>query len=265
MIVALFQENGWLRAFRMGMRAWVACLALLLAACGNNDAAWQGWVEADTIFVSPDEGGRIVKLGVREGDHVQAGNILFALDDEIQTADLNQTNASLENTRLAFERAQQLMKTGAASQREFDTAQSAYRIAQAQGQTAKTRLTRRVVRSPVSGLVQQVYFREGEMTSSQRPVIAILPPENLKIRFYVAELEIAKIKIGDIVLIQCDGCAGPMKAQVTFKSQSVEYTPPVIYSLEERAKLVFLIQARPENPAALHVGQPVRVMRNAAP
>lgn len=265
MIGTLFHEGGWLRASRMGMLALVPCLALLLAGCGNNDAAWQGWIEADTIFVSPDEGGRITRLAAREGDNVQAGAILFVLDDEIQTADLNQTNASLENTRLAFERAQQLMKTGTATQRDFDAAQSAFRIAQAQSQTAKTRLMRRVVRSPVSGSVQQVYFREGEMASAQRPVIAILPPDNLKVRFYVAEPEIAKVKIGDVVQIQCDGCAATMKAQVTFKSQSVEYTPPVIYSLEERTKLVFLVQARPENPASLHVGQPVRVVRGAVP
>lgn len=260
-----FHKSGWLRASRMGMLVLVACLAPLLAACDKNDAAWQGWIEADTIFVSPDEGGRLIRLAVREGDNVQTGAVLFTLDDDIQTADLNQSNASLENTRLTFERSQQLMKTGAATQRDFDAAQSAFRIAQAQSQTAKTRLTRRTVRSPVSGSVQQIYFREGEMASAQRPVIAILPPENLKVRFYVNEPNIAKVKIGDVVQLQCDGCAAMMKAVVTFKSQNVEYTPPVIYSLEERAKLVFLVQARPENPAALHVGQPVRVMWNAAP
>jgi HlyD family secretion protein len=107
-----------------------------------------------------------------------------------------------------------------------------------------------------------VYFRPGETVPPGRPVIALLPPSNLKIRFYAPETELAAIKIGDAVTVTCDACASGLVAKVSFIARSAEYTPPVIYSLEERAKLVFLIEARPDEPEKLRVGQPVSVTLN---
>jgi len=91
-------------------------------------------------------------------------------------------------------------------------------------------------------------------------VISLLPPSNLKVRFYVSESILPQIAYDDEVTVTCDGCAKDLKAKVSFISRTSEYTPPVIYSQEERAKLVFLIEARPEKPEALRVGQPVSVV-----
>ena len=92
-----------------------------------------------------------------------------------------------------------------------------------------------------------------------RPVLALLPPGNIKMRFFVPEAVLPKIALGDAVTIRCDGCQGDMPARVSFISRTSEFTPPVIYSLEERSKLVFLIEARTETPDDLRVGQPVDV------
>ena len=109
------------------------------------------------------------------------------------------------------------------------------------------------------GVVQQIYFREGEMVGASRPVAAILPPDNVKIRFYVREGELPKIGIGEDVHVACDGCAANLSAKVYFIAGSAEYTPPVIYSESERSKLVYLVQARPAQPGSLRIGQPVTV------
>src|SRR6478609_11536247 len=163
--------------------ACAAIIALTLVACSKPaDQAFQGWVEADFIYVSPDESGRLVKLAVREGDRVTQGAPLYELDDALQQADLNQQQAQLVNAQQTFDRAQQLAKTGAGTQRDFDAAQSALRVAQARLVTSQTRLARRKVASPVTGVVNQVYFREGETVGAEKPVISILPPENLKVR-----------------------------------------------------------------------------------
>jgi HlyD family secretion protein len=111
----------------------------------------------------------------------------------------------------------------------------------------------------VSGSIEEVYFRPGETVLPGRPVVALLPPSNLKVRFYAPETEVAAIGIGQTVTVTCDACPAALAAKVTFISRSAEYTPPVIYSLEERAKLVFLIEARPDNPEKFRVGQPVSV------
>jgi len=235
-----------------------ACL--LLTACGQvKDAGFQGWVEADLIFVSPDEAGRVTNLTVREGDHIASGTLLYEVDDDLQKADLNQNQASLLNARQSFDRAQSLMKTGSGTQANFDSAEAALRVAEAHVNTSQTRLSRRQGFAPVAGSIQQIYFREGETVGAQRPVLSIMPPGNMKIRFFVSESELPKLALGDSVRIGCDGCASDLTAKIYFIAPQAEYTPPVIYSQDERAKLVYLIQARPEKPDALRVGQPVSV------
>ncbi|CAN5465390.1 efflux RND transporter periplasmic adaptor subunit [soil metagenome] len=242
----------------------VLALALLLVGCNERkNPGFQGWVEADMIFVSPDESGRVTKLDVREGDEVQAGAPLYAVDDDLQQADLNQTNATLANAKQTFERAQTLSKTGSGTQANLDSAVSALRVAEARVNTSQTRLNRRKAVAPISGTIQQIYFREGEMVPAQRPVLSILPPGNMKVRFYVPETVLPNIAVGDEVRIACDNCAADLSAKIYYIATNAEYTPPVIYSLDERNKLVYLVQARPNKPASLRVGQPVSVFTSA--
>jgi len=239
--------------------AGALALAFALAACGERAPGYQGWVEANLIFVAPEEAGRVESLSVREGDTATAGAPLFALDDELQRADVNLYSATLLNARQAFERAQQLARSGAGTQKEYDVAFAELRVAEARLASAQTRLARRRMASPVSGTVQQVYYRVGEMVPAGRPVLALLPPGNLKVRFFVPEPELPRIRHGDVVSVACDGCAGGLTAKISFIARVAEFTPPVIYSLDERAKLVFLIEALPDQPDKLRVGQPVDV------
>jgi HlyD family secretion protein len=250
---------------RMALRALAAlALAAMLAGCNERrDPGYQGWVEADMIFVSPDETGRVTKLSVREGDEVKAGTQLYSVDDDLQQADLNQNNATLANAQQSFERASSLSRTGSGTQANLDAAISALRVAEARVNTSQTRLARRRGFAPVSGAIQQIYFREGEMVPAQRPVLSIMPPGNMKVRFYVPEPDLPKLAIGDEIRVACDSCAADLTAKIYFIATSAEYTPPVIYSLDERNKLVYLVQARPSRPDALRVGQPISVFINA--
>lgn len=242
--------------------------ALLLSACSEGtENEFQGWVEADLIFVSPDEQGRVETMMVREGDKVEKSTPLFTLDSDLQRADLAVAEATLFNARQAFDRAQQLLKTAAGTQRDFDVAQAAYRQADAQVAAAKTRLDRRKLASPVAGVIHQIYFRPGETVPASRPIMAVLPPGNIKVRFFVPERLLPRISIGDEVRVMCDGCPNNVTAPITFISRNAEFTPPVIFSQEERSKLVYLVEARPAQTDSLRVGQPVSVevkLREAA-
>jgi HlyD family secretion protein len=249
-----------------GRSALAITVALLATACaGGGKSSYQGWIEADLIFVSPDEGGRVETLAVNEGDQVDIGAPLFSVDADLQKADLAVQEAALTNAQQAFDRARDLLKTQAGTQKSFEDADAALRTAQARVNSSKTRLERRKVSSPVAGSVEQVYFRVGEMVAPGKPVVALLPPGNLKVRFFVNEAVLPQIKLGDRVKVECDGCADELNATVSFVSRSSEFTPPVIYSTEERGKLVFLIEARPERPDRLRVGQPVSVALATAP
>ena len=248
----------------MIMKQWtiwpVLALCLLAAACSkSNEDIYQGWIEGDFIFVSPDEQGRIETMTVRQGDQVKTGQLMFTLDQELQAADLGVAEATLANAKQAFDRAQQLMKSGSGTQKDFDVAQALYREAQARLNAAQTRLTRRKVLSPVDGLIQTVYFRPGETVPPGRAIVSILPPGNVKVRFFVPEPMLARIAFDDPIKFGCDGCPADLTGKISFISRYAEYTPPVIYSQQERHKLVYMIEAMPANPTALRVGQPVDV------
>src|SRR5436190_16626150 len=243
--------------------ASLALAAVLVGCKERRDPGFQGWVEADMIFVSPDESGRVTKLAVREGEQVKAGDQIYSVDDDLQQADLYQNNAALANAQQTFDRAASLSKTGSGTQANLDSAVSALRVAEARVNTSQTRLARRTGFAPVQGTIQQIYFREGEMVAEKRPVLSIMPPGNMKLRFYVPEPDLPKLAIGNEVRVACDNCAGDLTAKIYFIATSAEYTPPVIYSLDERNKLVYLVQARPSRPDVLRVGQPISVFLNA--
>lgn len=235
--------------------------ALALAACSREtEPTVQGWVEAELIFVSPDEAGRVDQLAVTQGDRVEKGALLFAVDPDLQQADLAQAEANLVNMKQSFDRAKALAAQSVGTQKALEDAEAALRTAEARVNSARTRLTRRRALSPDSGTIQQVYYRPGETVPAGRPVVSLLPPRNLKIRFFVAETQLTRIKHGDAVTVSCDGCANGLTARISFIAQSAEYTPPVIYSLEERAKLVYMVEARPDAPEKFRVGQPVSVI-----
>ena len=217
--------------------AMLAALVVLAGCDSGRMPTFQGWVEAELIFVGPDESGRIETLTVREGDQVELLQLLFTLDTELQAADVAIREAEVKNAQQAYDRASALVRL----------------------KSAQTRMSRRKVFSPVAGSVQQIYYRGGELVPAGKPIVAILPPANLKVRFFVNEATLPKLKFGDPVFIHCDGCAPDITAKISFISRTSEFTPPVIYSMDERSKLVFLIEARPERPEHLRVGQPVSV------
>ena len=310
-------------------RTALVVAALALVACDHDNGRVQGWVEAEFVFVGPDEAGRIEVLHVREGDTIAAGAPLFAIDAELQSADVHTASAQVAEARARLarletaqqrkeevavleaqerraesavqlstaelERQQTLRAKGISAQAQFDIAQAnsnrdkaqleevrrqitvarmasreediaaarqSLAAALARRDAAETKLARRKLAAPVGGTVQQVYYRPGEMVPASRPVVSILPPGNIKLRFFVAQALLPKIAPGDAVTVTCDGCQA-ITAKVSFIARAAEYTPPVIYSQEERNKLVFMVEARPDAPDGLRVGQPVQVALGA--
>jgi HlyD family secretion protein len=125
---------------------------------------------------------------------------------------------------------------------------------------ADWRLEQKSIAAPLSGLVQDTFFVEGEWVPAGKPVVSLLPPGNVKARFYVPEAVLGSLQAGRKLEIRCGGCPAPIGAEVSYLSSQAEYTPPVLYSRESRAKLLFLVEARlAPGGAALHPGQPVDV------
>lgn len=146
-------------------------------------------------------------------------------------------------------------------QAEIRAAVADVEAARAALEQADWRLAQRNVAAPVAALAQDTFFLEGEWVPAGRPVASLLPPGNVKLRFFVPERTVATLRQGDTVSVSCDGCPAPIPASISFISSQAEFTPPVIYSKESRAKLVFMVEARPSPADArrLRPGQPVDV------
>ncbi|MFV0680326.1 HlyD family secretion protein [Ottowia sp.] len=144
---------------------------------------------------------------------------------------------------------------------ERAAAQAQARAASAALAQQQWRVSEAAQTAPEAGLVHDTYFRPGEWVPAGQAVLALLPPARIKARFFVPEVAVAQIKPGSTVHIRCDGCGAPMTAQVSQVSDQVEYTPPVIYSDSQRAKLVFRVDAlpAPEQATRLHPGMPLQV------
>jgi HlyD family secretion protein len=125
---------------------------------------------------------------------------------------------------------------------------------------AQWRVDQKSQTAPAAGLVADTLYRPGEWVATGAPVVSLLPPDNVKVRFYIPEARVGELRIGDAVTVRCDGCGGDIAAKVRFIATQAEFTPPVIYSRQNRANLVFLVEAWPDTPnPALHPGLPLDV------
>lgn len=210
------------------------------------------------------------------------------------SSQLEQARASLRLSEVNLQRQEKLVAANFVSKGAVDDARASYerdkaRVAELASQVATARLAARQdqiraaeysaaaaraalaqadwklaqksVRAPVTGLVNDTNYVPGEWVPAGSPVVSILPPQNIKVRFFIAETVLGTLRLGQAVNVHCDGCSAAIAAQITFISPQAEYTPPVIYSRDTRAKLVYLIEARaaPEDAVKLRPGQPVEV------
>ncbi|MHC1730074.1 MAG: HlyD family secretion protein [Syntrophobacteraceae bacterium] len=307
----------------------IVVLALVFTGCSRPASnQYQGYVEGEFVYVSSPLAGTLETLSVKRGDHVNAGDPLFALENTPEKAArdeaerrLTQARANLEDARkgkrpseiqsveaqLKLARAALLLSEkelarqeklariqGASSEQDLDKARSVreqegQRVAQLEADLKTARLGSRTdliaaseanVRAleatlakaewdlaqkaratPQAGLVFNTIYRQGEWVAAGRPVVALLPPRNIKVRAFVPETRVGLIRPGDSISVVVDGMRDPLVGKVSFISPQAEYTPPVIYSRESRSKLVFMIEAvfDPETAVNLHPGQPVDV------
>ncbi len=212
-------------------------------------------------------------------------------------ARLAQARTAADLTSRELDRVTRLHDTKVLSDDDFDHARLAHeanqrQIAEAEAQLATARLSARpdalaateaeitaaraaleradwnvaqkAQAAPGAAFVFDTLFREGEFAPAGAPVIALLPPENLKARFFVSEQEFGALRAGDTVQVSVTGRSSPLTAHVSYLSPQPEYTPPILYNRDNRAKLVFMVEAIFADPVVvrdLHPGQPVEVVR----
>jgi HlyD family secretion protein len=155
--------------------------------------------------------------------------------------------------------AQRAFAAEAARRDAIDAAAAAARGAQADLALAQWREGQKQRSAPADAQVYDVYYRVGEWVGAGAPVLSLLPPAALKVRFFVAEPDLPQARIGREVHLGCDGCPSGLTARIRWVSPQAEFTPPVIYSTGTRSKLVFMVEATPAAGSGLKPGQPLDV------
>lgn len=184
-------------------------------------------------------------------------------DQFISRARLDQDNAALAADQARVEQAASRLRTAQSGARSDQVAGAAREVDAARAQLAQAqwRLDQKAQVVPAAGMVTEVAYRVGEFVPAGAAVLTVLPPANIKARFFVPEKSLGQLRMGQAARISCDGCAAPVAARISYIAPQAEYTSPLIYSKENRAALVFMIEATP-NPGqavTLHPGQPLTV------
>ena len=185
----------------------------------------------------------------------KSGFISDAALDDVRTK-LRNDEAHVEELKASLATAKLPARPDEIRAAEADVAAARDALAQ-----ADWKLGQRVVAAPASGRVSDTYYVVGDWVPAGGVVVSLLPPANVKIRFYVPEPMLGGIRLGQTVRFACDGCGSAQNATVSFVADRAEFTPPVLYSRDNRAKLVFLVEAKPapDIAARLNPGQPVDV------
>lgn len=208
-------------------------------------------------------------------------------------AQIAQAEASLELAKKEMQRASMLASTGTAARARLDQAEeqqrmleariielkasekvaslpargaeidaATARIAEAEAQlaSARDRLSNLSPAAPAAARVEDVFFKPGEWVAAGQPVVSLLAPNDVTLRFFIPQSALAAAAPGTAVTFSCDGCAPGKSAVITRVASEPEYTPPVIYSQEARAKLVYLVEAKPDAAdPQLRPGLPIAV------
>ncbi len=218
--------------------------------------------EIDAILAQREQARATLKLA--QADFARDQKLATSGFVSVQRLDASRTTLERSQQHLKELEAQLAVARLAARSDDIRAAEAAAEAARAALARADWSLAQKSVKASQAGLVQDTLYVQGEWVPAGSPVVTLLPPQNLKVRFFVPQGRIATLKPGQPVNISCDGCASPIAAKISYIAPQAEYTPPVIYSQENRNKLVFLVEARPapQDAAKLRPGQPVDVRLN---
>ena len=275
----------------------------LLFACGNNEEKSDafGNFEADPLIVSSESSGKIIELNIEKGQQVKQGTVA-ALIDTVQTSlKLKQLDAQkaavtanrqsirsqidvfeeqIKNLRVDQKRVENMLKDGAATQKQLDDINGQISVLERQIENTRTKFTavnkelevldaqeaatrdmldRCIVRTPVAGTILETYVEQGELAAPGKPLFKMANLDVLTLKVYVSGAQLPNVKIGEEVNVIIDKSASEnqtLTGEISWISSEAEFTPKIIQTKEERVKLVYAVKVKVKNDGTLKIGMP---------
>jgi HlyD family secretion protein len=263
------------------------CLLTLLSGCHPSPKRYNAYIDADLTYLSSDFGGRLSALNVIRGQLVPKDLLVFKLEQtseqyHVDMSSFNQKKLKAQRQEIInqlhfndinFKRILRMRKDNAASQTDLDAATRDlnisknqltaldYQISNATVDTKDNawRVIHKEAKTPDAGLIYDTYYTAEEYVPAGQPVVSFLSKKNIKVVFFVAEPELSQVELNANVTISSDGSPFLAKGKISYISRIAQYTPPIIFSRENRQKLVFRVEARLDEPELnkVHLGLPV--------
>ena len=274
-------------------KRWLLCFLVLLSACKGKHDNYNGYFDADLTYLSSDYGGRLTQLYVHRGQSVTKDTLLFKLDQTneqygVDNSQLGEQNlaaqreailAQISYNQINYNRIKQIRTQDAASQNDLDLATEQlsvlknqlasldFQIQSSRVDTAdrKWMKQRKTNSAPDDGIIFDTYYTLDEYVQSGQPILALITQHNIKVVFFITETDLSQIHLNQQVAISSDGNPELATGYISYISNVAQYTPPIIYSREQRSKLVFRVEARIHQPhlEKIHLGQPVSIEFNS--
>ena len=262
---------------------------VLCSACKKEGSPYNGFIDADLTYLSSNFAGRLANLYVKRGQFVKKNQLLFKLEQTSENYALEmslfkQNNllaqrkaiiAQLQYDEINYQRTLRLREQAVASQNELDITKKELEVLQNQlaaidDQIKSSRadlatkywdIDRKKSYAPDAGIIFDTYFTNDEYIQGGQPVISLITQARIKVVFFVPEIELSKIILNTKVKISSDHTPDLASGTINYIAKIAQYTPPIIYSREERQNLVFRIEAGIDEPdlAKIHLGQPISV------
>lgn len=279
--------------------------ATILTACSSNknDYDATGTFEATEVTVSAEQTGRIMNFDITEGQKINQGAQVGLIDTvqlQLKALQMGATRETYENQKPDIQkqiaatrqqlataereqrRAANLVKDGAANQKQLDDASSAVLVLKRQleaqisslsnntkslsSQSSATDIQRAQIidqlqkchiTAPINGTILDKYVEAGDFASIGKPLFKIADMDNVYLRAYVTSEQLEKVKTGQTVKIFSDYGNNKRKeysGTVTWISDHSEFTPKTIQTDDERADLVYAVKILVKNDGYIKLG-----------
>lgn len=262
-------------------------IPFLLLSCKDDNLFYNGYIDADLTYLSSNYAGRLTDLLVSRGAHVHKNQLLFKLEQTNEKFDVEKSQLSKNNllaqrkeiidqihyNDINYRRVLKMQQQHAASQNDVDLAKRDLDVSnsqlkaidfQIQSSLVDTadfnwQITRKENYANQDGIIFDTYFTQGEYVQPGQPVLSFITRQHIKVIFYVPEQALSNISLNSKIKLSTDGNPSYGTGTIRYISNIAQYTPPVIYSREERQKLVFRVEASIDAPNLnqIHLGQPV--------
>lgn len=291
----------------MKYKIYIIFIAVLFAACRQKEKGSDafGNFETETIIISSESSGKILKLNIEKGQQLNTGEIAALIDTtqiflkirqlesqiaavqskkQTVSAQINVFKEQKKNLKVNLQRIENMLKDGAATQKQFDDIEGQINVIDTQIASTKTQfsslekelevfrvqketildqLRRCKITSPANGTVLETYAEQGELATPGKPLLKMADLSELNLKVYVSGDQLPKVKLGQNVEVLVDKSETEnqsFKGKVTWISSEAEFTPKIIQTKEERVKLVYAVKIKVKNNGTIKIGMPGEVV-----